>query len=315
MTNLRFRIAPAGAVLLMGLLGVALRPPEGDPQLAGIVWSALLGLLVIGAVWPLLAVATVRVTVKAPRDLVVGDRAELDVTLDGRGQGLEVRALDPPGGWYQCRAPGPGGLPHVADRRGVFVALRVEARSHGPLGVAVVTRQSWVTLERPVTVAPRPSPVAWSPRHLGRASEDVSTGGLAAATGDVTRSVRPYVTGDPAHLVHWPSSARTGGLVVRELEPPAPLGQAVVVDLRAPVERTDLVELAASRAAGLVRAVLGAGGRVLLVTCEPAGPVCAPVTTTLDAGRRLARAVPGAPPEVPSGWPALVVSALDEGAP
>ena len=38
---------------------------------------------------------------------------------------------------------------------------------------------------------------------------------------DVVRAVRPYVAGDPARLVHWPTSARRGELVVREHDPPA----------------------------------------------------------------------------------------------
>ena len=87
------------------------------------------------SLWPLLTVAAVRIAVRAPGDLVVGDHAPVEVTLSGRALRLEVRALDPPSRWYRCRAPGTGSMPHLADRRGVFWALRVEVRSGGPLGV------------------------------------------------------------------------------------------------------------------------------------------------------------------------------------
>jgi uncharacterized protein (DUF58 family) len=118
------------------------------------------------------------------------------------------------------------------------------------------------------------------------------------------RSVRPYAAGDPAHLVHWPSTARTGTLVVRELEPPAPVGQAIVIDLR------DLGrdrERAAAYAMGAAWAVLSAGGALVLCTAEAGGPVSALVRSHLDAGRRLARAVEGEPGTPPNGWPVVEI--------
>jgi len=309
------RVGPAGAVLLLILLGVVARPPQGDPQLAGIVWSTVLGLLVAGAIWPVASLAGLRLEVRAPRDVTVGDVAPVGITLQGHASRLEVRVLDPASDWHRCRAPSSGDVPHLAGRRGEFGWLRLELRATAPLGVLMVTRHLAVELDRPVTVAPRPSPVPWTATAIGHVTHEVGAGGVAARAGDVVRSVRPYVTGDAAHLVHWPSSARAGSLVVRELEPPARLGTAVVVDLRAPADRSDLVEAAASRAAGLVRAVLATSGDVLLVTNEVGGPVVRRVTTPLDAGRRLARAVAGVAPPVPSGWPVELVTAVGPVAP
>jgi uncharacterized protein (DUF58 family) len=125
------------------------------------------------------------------------------------------------------------------------------------------------------------------------------------------RSVRPYVPGDPARLVHWPTSARRGELVVREQEPAVVPGVAIVVDLRGPALGA---EQAASRAAGIADATLGiadatlaAGGRVVLATTEPDGPVVGPVHDRRSVGRRLAAAVPGMPPLPPEGWPVVEV--------
>ena len=112
----------------------------------------------------------------------------------------------------------------------------------------------------------------------------------APGTGDSVRAVRPYVPGDSARLVHWPTSARRGTLVVREHEPPVVVGVALVVDLNGP---PDEVELAASRAAGIGRATLAAGGAVWCCTSEAGGPVSARVVDQRDLGRRLARATAG----------------------
>jgi uncharacterized protein (DUF58 family) len=99
--------------------------------------------------------------------------------------------------------------------------------------------------------------------------------------------------------VHWPTSARRGSLVVREHEPPPALGVALVVDLSGSAEDA---ESAASRAAGIGRATLAAGGAVWCCTYEADRPVSAPVANARDLGRRLARAEPGEPGNPPDGW-------------
>jgi uncharacterized protein (DUF58 family) len=127
---------------------------------------------------------------------------------------------------------------------------------------------------------------------------------VSSLVGDVVRSVRPYRSGDPSHLVHWPSTARTGELTVRELEPPAEHGAAIVVHLPDDPVRADAL---ASEAAGWVWAVHAAGGRIVLCTHEGSGPHAAPVATTVQAGRRLAVATSGVPGAPPPGWPVVAV--------
>jgi uncharacterized protein (DUF58 family) len=120
------------------------------------------------------------------------------------------------------------------------------------------------------------------------------------------RSVRPYLPGDSARLVHWPTSARRGTLVVREHEPPVVVGVALVVELHGTTEE---VELIASRAAGLGRATLAAGGAVWCCTNESGRPVSARVVDQRDLGRRLARAGTGPAGSPPVGWPVVTVHA------
>ncbi len=213
-------------------------------------------------------VRRIRVTASSPRDAVVGDRVPIEVELRGRCAGFEIRTLDPTGPWTRAAAPASGSVVHLADRRGLFHAVRVEVRVTAPLGILAAHRVHWIALAHAIEVAPSPLPMHWSPRPapIDAGAHHVT---LSNPTGDLVRSVRPYVSGDPPHLVHWPSTARLGELVVRELEPPAPVGTAVVVDL---TDLGPLTEQAASYAMGACRAVLGAGGELVLCTREAGGP-------------------------------------------
>lgn len=298
------RLTGTGALLLAAVIFVIGSPPRvADHELVTVVWATLLAVLLIGIAAPLVLVRRVQATATSPRDATVGEQVPITVTLTGRGAGVEVRALDPTGPWHRADAPGEGVLPHLADTRGLFQALRVEVRVTAPLGILAAHRVHDIVLPHAVEVAPPSLPVTWLPAPAP-VEGGTTARSLPSPTGDLVRSVRPYVSGDPSHLVHWPSSARLGELVVRELEPPAPVGQAVVLDLR------DLgpdTERAAAYALGACRAVLAAGGRLALATCEAGGPVVGEVRTPLDAGRRLARAVPGPPARPPDGWPVVEI--------
>ncbi len=299
----RSRPTVAGGVVLFGLLlTLSGRPPTAaDPQVLASLMLLLLVLAVVGTAVPLVAVRRVRVSASSPRDAMVGDEVPITLVLD-RGRGIEVRFLDPTGPWHRA-GPGTGMLGHRADRRGHFEVLRLELRTTRPLGLWAGHRVLSLVLDAPIHVGPRPLQVRWMPEPtpLEEGSDPLRTGRVR---GDLVRSVRPYAPGDAPRSVHWPSTARTGQLVVRELEPPVPMGQAIVVDLRGLGDET---ERAASYAAGACRAVLAAGGQLVLSTCEAAGPVTAPVHTPLEAGRRLARAVSGAPGLPPEGWPLVEI--------
>lgn len=298
------RLTVLGAALLFAIvIGAANPPPATDRQILVLVWTGMVAAFVIGIVWPVVAIRRVQVSAGSPRDATVGDLVPLTVVVEGRVGACEVRALDPSGSWHRVTSPSSGELDHLADRRGVFRVVRIEVRVTAPLGVLAAHRVFDCDLGHPVEVAPRRLAVDWLP-----AAAPIDTGvdqtALSALGGDLVRAVRPYAPGDPAHLVHWPSTARTGTLVVRELEPPAPVGQALVVDLR------DLgadKERAASYAFGAARAVLAAGGELVLCTSEASGPVTARVRTPLEAGRRLARAVAAVPGTPPDGWPVVEI--------
>lgn len=298
----RLTLLGGGTAALL-VLGLELASSATDRQILVLLWTALLAAFVVGVVWPLVAVRRIEVVASSPRDAMVGDVVDLSVEVRGSRTPCELRALDPTGEWARAIAPASGAIGHVADRRGLFQLVRVEVRVSAPLGMLAARRVHRIVLPHAVEVAPRPLAVDWVPAPAP--IEGLGDGGTGLqASGDLVRSVRPYVAGDPAHLVHWPSTARTGALVVRELEPPVPTGQAIVVDLRGLGGET---EPAAAYALGAAWAVLGAGGELVLCTAEADGPVTARVRSRIDANRRLARAVPGEPGAPPPGWPVVEI--------
>jgi uncharacterized protein (DUF58 family) len=281
--------------------GVAAGAATGEQAVVAVGVFAFT-LFAAGIVWPIVALARVKIDASAPPEARVGDTVQLRLAVKSRAARVELRVLDPVGNWYRTAAPANGVVPHVAARRGVFRFVRVQMRTSSPLGVFVRTRTLRVALPGEIIVAPRPT--ATGPILLPLPEQTFATSGASVhrGGGDTVRAVRPYVPGDPARLVHWPTSARRGELVVREHEPPPALGVALVVDLRGPDP-----EAAASRAAGIGNATLALGGLVWCCTVDAHGPVSDPVTDARELGHRLARAIAGTPGEPPAGWPVEVV--------
>jgi len=295
----------------LGAYGIASGAASGEQGVVAIGVFAF-ALFVVGIVWPIVMLSGVTVEVWAPADVMVGERHDVHLRLHGRVARVELRLLDPPGQWWMTASPANGLVPRVAARRGVVSRLRVELRTSAPLGVFVRTRVVTVALPHEQSVAPHPDgspvPAEAAPRYQERPNDAVRLAAPTAVRGvaDSVRAVRPYVPGDSARLVHWPTSARRGTLVVREYEPTMVVGVALVVELSG---AADAVEHAASRAAGIGVATLNAGGVVWCCTCEGGRPLSAPVTDARDLGRRLARAGAGAPGTPPAGWPVVTVSA------
>lgn len=327
----RVRPTVFGVVVAVLIVAAAiLRPSVADPSVTGLVWAGLLGAVVLGVAWPVVAVRTLGVrVVSAPTDLVVGELATIELELRGRVSGLSIGATGSETVVVDVVSPGTIRIPATIAARGSYSKLSIDVASDAPFGIAWAQRARLVDLPRPMLVAPVAIPVTAAPRELAGAMQDPHPQGQGAS-GDSVRSVRSYVSGDPAHLVHWPTSARLGSLVVREMEPPASRALAVVLDLsvrrvdssdgerpgvdRPGVERgdsgdeLDAAEVAAGRALGLVESALGQGARVVLCTAEPAGSVAAEVPDLLGARRRLALAVQGPPAVPPEDWPVELIS-------
>jgi uncharacterized protein (DUF58 family) len=89
--------------------------------------------------------------------------------------------------------------------------------------------------------------------------------GLPDSSTDLT-GLRAYVPGDRLRLLHWPTLARTGELVVRDFEPLGPHRIVIVLDTRVSVLGGDGVEAVIAAGAGLASLLLDRGSSVELWT-------------------------------------------------
>lgn len=301
MTRLRpARSRPALVLLAMCVAMFAIARTSGAGWVMVVV-SGVLATILLSAVWPALALSTVRVTVSGDRDGTAGRPLALQLTFTGRAQHLMVQTLSLSSEWVHVVVPSAGEMSVVPQRRGVLGEVVLQLQCGGPLGLVWWTRKARLALDTPIDVGPVPDEPARLPIALsGGAGGDPRAGaGL-----DVVRGVRDYVPGDPSRLVHWPTSARRGALVVKELDDPASRRLVIVVDLRGP---SDAAEATASRGAGLANRALREGLAVVLATAETGGARVAAVKTRLDVSRRLARAVAAPPPAGPFAPGAEVV--------
>jgi uncharacterized protein (DUF58 family) len=165
---------------------------------------------------------------------------------------------------------GPGEVARAAYRlptehRGVFDLGPLRVRLADPFGFAVTS-----TTAAPVTrltVYPRIDIIAPLPTGNG---QDPLAGAdhphALAGSGEDFYALRPYVRGDDLRRVHWPSTARTDELMIRQDEMPWQGRATVVVDSRSATTTTDALELVLSAAASIVTACWRRQSLLRLVT-------------------------------------------------
>lgn len=289
------------AAVLLGWGLVAHNSGAGWVQAVG---DVVAGVLAVGLLAPAVVVRRATLAVLGvPADATAGLPFEVPVRAGTR---LRVRPLDPPGpetfvGPHRA-PPGTAGaerggteyLTLLPAHRGVYPAVTVEIASAAPFGLLWWRRTVVVELARQLYVRPRLGlPVALP---VGR--HDTAGDGDLRAPVQVgePRGMRPYRPGDLRRWVHWPGTAHSGELMVRDME--GPTAEPVTVEVRLPAE-PEAAERAAERALGTVVALVDRGTPVVLATTEPDGPNVGTVGDRRTAGRRLARAV--AEPE-PTPW-------------
>ena len=284
----RATMGTGGALLVAGAAWTAWL--AGGSRLALFVCFAALFAIALDLALAVLATRRVRATVDAtPTDAYVGDTVPFTLSVTGPRLSFQVRVLDK-GRLLVATPPAAGRLLGVADRREVVTELEVEVGASGLCGLVTCARRQRVPLPRPLAVGPRPlAPPHPFPELFGAWGEGAPR---PAPVGDVVRGVRDYVPGDPVRRVHWPSSARRGDLVVKEVEEPGAPRLAVVLDLGGGAAAG---EEAAARAAWDAYEALRRGYEVVLATAEPAGAVTGRLGPPTDVNQRLARAVRGKP--------------------
>lgn len=255
-----------------------------------VILAVLLALILVNAAWAGWSVHRIDLEATSPRDAMVGQPMEVNVEARGHRSIVRTEFVELHSGPTGIEIPGRGGVTVTPSSRGVFDRVTAIVTCDAPFGLMSAKRKAVVHLEPPVEVAPRPLPHPL-PASLAVAHDGDGVPQHRVGDGDVVRSLREYSVGDAPRLIHWAASARAGELRVKELEPPDHPRLEVAVDVSHPT-----AERAASQAAGLIRRGLNAGLPVILHTHDLNGPVSGPVGSSLEAGRRLARAVPGTPP-------------------
>jgi uncharacterized protein (DUF58 family) len=226
-----------GALLLFGI---------GTSVQAGwllVLSSCLLGTAIAGAFLPLAMVRGVEVERRSPTETFQGDRVGIDlaVTNASRGTRLGLLVEDPhvtPAVVFVPRLA-PGGsvilsTERIAARRGVHASTEVVVSSSAPFGVAVRRRRLEVpggTVVYPTLVRLDDLPFLGASPTAERAIHSAPRRG----GGPDYLGIREYRWGDSMRHVHWPSTARTGELMVREFEREETRRLAVVIDTSADV--------------------------------------------------------------------------------
>lgn len=237
-----------------------------------------LGLAALAArAWADLAGRGLSVEVRpAGRTPVEGEPLRLDVGLRGRhrlASRIEWSDTIGPLGERTVDFAGAGRVRLVLDGapRGRYRLGRGTLRAYDPLGLSYVERT--VDQEESFLVRPRVPVLATLFTDVGAWGEGGRRTLLRRPSGLEPHGVREYVEGEPLRGVHWPTSARRGELMVRELEDAPRDSVAVVLDVEAgavagPPGSSSLDD-AARAAAGLVRAHALRSRRAALVIASP----------------------------------------------
>ena len=194
-------------------------------------------------------------------------------------------------------------------RRGEGHTVAYEVRSHvrgrhrlGPLDLRVTDpfglTDRAVELQSTADIVVLPRVVSLGGDALG--SHGVGTEGtiphMVALHGEDDVSVRDYRDGDDLRRVHWPATARTGTLMVRQEDRPSMRRATVLLDSRESVHgptTSPSLEWAVTMAASVVAHCGRQGYAVHLVTASPA-PGFAEVSNHLDSAlESLALVTPG----------------------
>ncbi len=148
----------------------------------------------------------------------------------------------------------------------------------GPLGVRVrdpfglTLRTAAVSGDAEIVVLPKVVPLPHG-RSLGSGiGSEGSIPHMVALHGEDDQTVREYRDGDDLRRIHWPATARTGELMVRQEDRPAKRRAVVVLDTRSVGHggsgRSSSLEWCVTTAASVTAHVVDAGYAVHLLTAD-----------------------------------------------
>ena len=180
--------------------------------------------------------------------------------------------------------------------RGVHRIGPLAVRVRDPFGLGL--RAAAVSGDAELVVLPRVVPLP-SARSLGSGiGSEGSVPHMVALHGEDDQTVREYRDGDDLRRIHWPATARTGELMVRQEDRPAKRRAVVILDSRssghAGSGRSSSLEWCVTTAASVTSHVGAAGYAVHLLTADAGADTGVHHDESLDAGLdTLARVTPG----------------------
>ena len=201
--------------------------------------ACLVGAVVAGVLLPVRMVRGLDVDRRAPEEVHQGDAVIVELGIANRSRGMRLGLLmdDPYLESVRLAVPAlrPGVRAEVvtmrtAVRRGVQPSAPVVARSSAPFGVGeqrrtlIVDGPETLVLPRVVSLGPLPfvRPAATADHAIHTAPR--------RGHGPEYLGIREYRPGDSMRHVHWPSTARTGVVMVREFEEEQTRRLAIVLD-------------------------------------------------------------------------------------
>ncbi len=252
---------------LFAAVGLGVAAVNTGNNLLYLLSSMLLALVVVSGILSEAVIRRLRLAVALPDEVVAGRSTLLGATLRNHKRWtpsysitLEVHEGRGRRYIYVPRIPAADTRLVTWDvtfpRRGRHRLDGVRLTTRFPFGIFLKAGQ--VTMRDEVVVYPALGPVSTQRlRELG-GSGSVHT--RRRGRGSDLHNLRDYRPGDDPRLIHWPSSAKTGSLTVRELEAEATLDTRIV--LVGGSGDPARVEAGISEAASLAVHLLRAGAQV-----------------------------------------------------
>lgn len=209
------------------------------------VLAALVGgAAVAGILLPPFMVRGLRVERESPPEVMAGEAAPVTLILRNASRSTKLSLLvrdqflgdatsfvPTLSGHEQVRLPGV----RPPARRGVYEGTPVTISSSAPFGALRARRT--IPVEGRSIVLPRIVPIEWLPA-LATATKPLDSASQRAqrGIGHDFLGIREFVPGDSLRHVHWPTTARTGTIMVKEFEQETPRRMGAIVDTWADLE-------------------------------------------------------------------------------
>jgi uncharacterized protein (DUF58 family) len=213
-----------------------------------------------------------------PPRVHAGSPSRVELTVRNQGRRTPVLAVRDPfdGGRRWARfllSPlVPGEAARAAyrlptEQRGIYDLGPLEVNLNDPFGVAGVKMLAAPATQ--LTVFPRVDVIQPLPQTLGHDPHATTNHPTAIGRGgEDFYALRPYEQGDDLRRVHWPTSAKTGELMIRQDEMPWQGRATVVLDVRRSVHSGTSLEQAVSAAASIVSATWRQRSLIRLVATD-----------------------------------------------